>query len=72
VRFVDVQERGPFALWRHLHEFEDVPGGTLVRDAVDYRMPLGPLGGIARAALVGRTLERIFDYRRDVLARRFQ
>lgn len=70
-RFVDVQERGPFALWHHTHEFVDSPEGTLVRDTVEYRMPFGPLGGIVRAVLIGRTLERIFDYRRDVLARRF-
>src|SRR5689334_16770332 len=32
VRFVDVQRAGPYRLWRHLHAFEDAPGGTLVRD----------------------------------------
>jgi ligand-binding SRPBCC domain-containing protein len=62
-RFVDQQERGPYRLWRHLHEFEPVEGGTLVRDTVDYEVPLGPLGELARRLYVARTLERIFDHR---------
>ena len=32
-------------------------------------MPLGVLGAAAHRALIGRDLERIFDYRRDALAR---
>src|SRR5689334_1733968 len=30
-KFVDLQIAGPYALWHHTHEFEDVEGGTLVR-----------------------------------------
>ena len=40
-RFVDMQERGPYRYWRHIHEFEPVPGGTVIRDTVDYELPLG-------------------------------
>lgn len=68
VRFVDVQLRGPFALWRHEHRFEDAEPGTRVWDRVEYRLPLGPVGELAHAAAVRRTLERIFDYRRDRVA----
>ena len=32
-------------------------------------MPYGPLGEIAQRVLVARDLERIFDYRRDAVAR---
>ncbi len=63
VRFVDVQLAGPYRRWRHLHTFEDAPGGTRVGDRVEYELPLGPLGDLAHAALVGRTLRRIFDHR---------
>ena len=62
-RFTDVQERGPFALWHHTHSFEPVDGGTLVRDSVRYRVGFWPLGELAHGLLVGRDLERIFDYR---------
>lgn len=71
VRFVDMQQAGPYALWRHLHEFVDVPGGTLVRDRVEYRLPLGPLGDLAHALLVRRQLRDIFDYRQRVIAALF-
>lgn len=70
-RFVDVQLKGPYALWRHTHEFRDVPGGTEVSDHVEYALPLGPLGSIAHALLVRRSLKRIFDFRQRVLTEVF-
>jgi len=69
VRFVDEQEKGPYALWRHTHEFEAQGASTVIRDRVDYRIPLGPLGRIAHALFVRRTLDKVFDYRREVTAR---
>jgi ligand-binding SRPBCC domain-containing protein len=70
-RFVDRQLRGPYALWHHTHTFTTVPGGTLMRDRVRYRMPLGVLGALG-LPLVHRDLARIFDFRRDEVARRFR
>jgi len=69
-RFVDRQLRGPYALWHHTHTFEPHPEGTLMRDRVRYRLPLGPLGAIAHVALVRRDLDAIFDFRRAEIARR--
>jgi ligand-binding SRPBCC domain-containing protein len=66
-RFVDVQASGPYALWRHLHEFAEVPGGTSIRDRVEYELPFGPLGTLAHALFVRRQLEHIFDYRRRII-----
>jgi ligand-binding SRPBCC domain-containing protein len=68
-RFVDEQESGPYALWRHTHEFEARGTSTLVRDVVDYLEPLGPVGTLAHLLFVRRTLDRIFDFRRDANAR---
>jgi ligand-binding SRPBCC domain-containing protein len=71
VRFVDVQLSGPYALWRHTHEFApDGRGTTVMRDTVRYALPLWPLGELAHALLVRRDLERIFDYRATAVARR--
>ena len=67
--FVDRQLRGPYRLWHHRHEFEDLGGATLVRDRVRYALPLGPLGTLARRLLVARDLERIFEYRRQAVGR---
>ncbi len=66
-RFVDRQLRGPFRVWRHTHEFEDVAGGTRMTDHVEYELPLGPLGDIAHALFVKRTVAKIFDYRAEVI-----
>jgi hypothetical protein len=38
---------------------------------VDYAVPVGLLGELARRAFVGRDLERIFDFRRDAVRRQF-
>ena len=66
--FVDSQERGPYTLWHHTHTFEETDDGTLMKDIVLYRLPLGPLGRLAHFLFVRRTLKRIFSYRRDALA----
>ncbi|MGE0680261.1 MAG: SRPBCC family protein [Candidatus Binatia bacterium] len=63
--FTDVQVSGPYRRWHHLHEFTAVLGGTLVHDVVDYELPLGPLGALVHALFVRRTLETVFDYRRE-------
>jgi ligand-binding SRPBCC domain-containing protein len=71
VRFVDRQVKGPYRLWHHTHTFEPDGGDTLMRDVVRYALPLGPLGEMARLALVTRDLDRIFDFRQSEIARRF-
>lgn len=62
-RFVDEQISGPYAKWHHTHSFEPDGDATIMRDIVEYRMPLGALGDVARALFVARTLDKIFDYR---------
>jgi ligand-binding SRPBCC domain-containing protein len=70
-RFVDIQLKGPYALWEHTHTFEPAgDGSTVIRDRVRYALPFGPLGAIAHRLFVRRDLNRIFDYRRDAVASR--
>ncbi len=69
-RFVDVQTQGPSSLWRHTHELESVgAGATVLRAPARYVLRFGPLGELALRVLVWRDLERIFDHRRDAVAR---
>ena len=70
-RFVDVQLRGPYAVWVHTHTFEPAGAGAVViADRVRYALPFGRLGELARALVVRRDLERIFDYRSRAIAGR--
>ena len=70
VRFVDEQESGPYALWRHTHDFEaEGERSTIVRDVVEYAVPFGVAGRVAHALLVRRALDRIFDHRREAIGR---
>ncbi len=68
-QFVDEALRSPYVFWRHLHTFESVEGGTLVRDRVDYALPFGVLGRAAHALAVRRNLVQIFTFRQQALDR---
>jgi ligand-binding SRPBCC domain-containing protein len=70
-KFVDEQERGPYALWRHDHTFEETPEGTRVKDRVEYRLPFGSLGRLVHAMVVRRQLLAIFRYRQRELGKLF-
>jgi ligand-binding SRPBCC domain-containing protein len=70
-RFVDEQERGPYVLWRHTHTFSETAEGVLVGDAVQYRLPLGPLGDLTHTLMVKRQLQEIFRYRQRAVAKIF-
>lgn len=69
--FEDTQLRGPYSKWVHEHRFTEHNRGTTIHDRVEYSLPFGPLGLIA-APLVKRQLERIFDYRTEVMLDRFR
>ena len=69
--FVDEQRYGPYKFWHHLHTFEEIPGGVLMRDLVHYGLGFGPLGDVADALFVRRRLESIFHFRREILVRKF-
>jgi hypothetical protein len=68
VRFLDVQVRGPYARWEHRHLFFPEGDGTCVEDRIVYRLPLGAVGRLAHALLVGRQLRALWDYRRRRIA----
>lgn len=61
--FIDVQERGPYALWEHFHEFKPMAGGVLMTDRVRYQLPFGWVGLVAHGVAVRRALDAIFDFR---------
>lgn len=69
--FTDFQKKGPYKLWNHRHDFIENENGILMKDTVDYELPLGFLGEIAHSLFVKKKLEHIFDYRTKVLEKMF-
>ncbi len=67
--FVDEQASGPYAFWRHRHDFKPAECGAIVSDSVEYALPFGQLGRLAHYFVVRRQLEGIFDYRQEALGR---
>ena len=70
-RFIDLQERGPYALWHHEHRF--IPDGrrTRMEDVVCYTLPFGPIGRLVHRLVVASQLRRIFSFRAATIAVRF-
>ena len=61
--FVDEQRFGPYALWHHKHFIKKCEGGVIMKDLIDYKLPLGILGQLGHSLLVKNQLKKIFAYR---------
>ena len=70
-RLIDEQRFGPYAMWHHEHRFTTVENGTLMEDEISYAVPFGFLGTIANYLFVRKEVESIFDYRYEVLEKKF-
>jgi ligand-binding SRPBCC domain-containing protein len=66
-QFVDLQLRGPYAMWHHQHRFVENREGTECFDRVIYRLPGGPIGSLFHPILIRRQLIDIFRYRRNAI-----
>jgi ligand-binding SRPBCC domain-containing protein len=64
--FEDRMLRGPFRRWIHRHLVIPADSGTILRDEVDYDLPLWPLGNLFAPVLVEPRLKRLFEYRHEV------
>lgn len=69
--FADFQQKGPYKYWNHFHEFIPNEKGVLVKDTVDYELPLGILGSVAHRLFVKNKLNHIFNYRYGILEKLF-
>lgn len=65
--FSDVQVKGPFAGWKHVHRFRRAGAdASELSDEIDYRLPFGFFGNLVGGGLVKKKLERAFNYRHAV------
>jgi len=60
-RFTDIQLKGPYKSWVHMHILEKSHEGTLMRDEVSYKLYLPAL--IVHPFMIRKKLMDIFSYR---------
>ncbi len=70
-QFVDVQVKGPYRYWHHLHRFNEALGGVMMEDIIHYEAPMEWLFPWINGAIVVRQLNGIFDYRSKTLKQLF-
>jgi ligand-binding SRPBCC domain-containing protein len=61
--FCDTQVKGPFQYWHHCHTVQADRDGTLLRDAVDYKIPFGPLSKVIDDVFLRHQLAATFRFR---------
>ncbi len=69
--FIDVQKKGPYKLWKHIHTFRQVENGIIAEDTVNYAIPFGFLGVLAHKLFIKKQLNGIFKYRNQVIKKVF-
>jgi ligand-binding SRPBCC domain-containing protein len=69
--FTDIQVKGPYKIWEHTHHFSEQNGGVLMKDVINYELPLSLLGNIAHWLFVKNKIKRIFSYRETTLNKIF-
>lgn len=65
--FRDRQITGPFGAFLHVHEFEEHPQGTLMRDTITFHSPFGPLGRLVDRLVMRTYLQRLIEERNDTI-----
>lgn len=62
--FTDIQSRGPFRRWRHVHRFIPLTSASsTLEDDIDYALPRWTLGLRAASEHVRARLDRLFSFR---------
>jgi ligand-binding SRPBCC domain-containing protein len=69
--FTDKQLKGPYRIWEHTHVFIQKENGVLMKDEVKYQLPFGVIGQMTHSIMVRKKIERIFDFRKKILNKKF-
>lgn len=70
--FIDIQIKGPYKKWHHLHTLEEVENGILMKDFVTYELPLGFIGSFIHEILVKKEIENLFKFRTKQIQKHFE
>lgn len=63
-QFCDTQTRGPFHFWHHCHKVSADGNSTLLRDEVEYELPLDPISRLS-LPIVRKQFEAMFRFRQE-------
>ncbi len=69
--FIDEQRFGPYSFWHHQHHFKQTSEGIEMTDIVHYKLPFWCIGDIAQRLVVQKQLEQIFNYRYEVVEKKW-
>lgn len=70
--FIDIQIKGPYKKWHHLHTFQKVEDGILMKDIITYELPFGKLGDFVHRILVKKKIEQLFKFRSKQIKKHFE
>jgi ligand-binding SRPBCC domain-containing protein len=65
--FVDEQAKGPFRRFRHVHEFTEDSGGTVMVERIEFEAPFGPIGRLVEKLVLARYLQELIGQRNQHL-----
>ncbi len=65
--FIDEQRFGPYAMWHHMHRFEETSSGVQMTDEITYKVPGWFAGRIVNALVIKHKLIGLFNFRRKKL-----
>jgi len=66
-QFCDVQIKGPFKSWRHVHRMIAIgPHSSMLADHITFEMPFGFIGQAIGKLIILPKLKRLFEYRHQV------
>lgn len=65
--FADEMVSGIFRAFRHEHQFEDLPNGTLMTDVFCYQSPFGLFGRLADRVIVEKYMTGLLKTRNSII-----
>lgn len=65
--FVDEMQKGAFKSLRHIHEFKELDGRTLMTDTLCFEAPFGIVGRIVERLILKKYMRRFLEHRNHQL-----
>ncbi|MFB9278418.1 SRPBCC family protein [Cohnella cellulosilytica] len=65
--FVDEMQKGAFKKLRHVHEFEEIDGKTVMTDTLSFEAPLGIIGRGVERLVLKEYMRKFLEHRNNEL-----